>query len=181
MSLGIGDLVVHPAFGIGHIVDIEEKQFFEEQAHLYYKVSRRKHTMWFLLKADEETSVLRLVTPRNDLDQYRHVLKSPPVPLATDHQQRQRDLFGRLSQDSFQSVCEVLRDLVIGSRQEPLGQMETTLLRKTRESLYQEWALAAGISIPEAEREVESLLVRNTLEPTFDPLTGPAGGQATPH
>lgn len=180
MALGIGDLVVHPAFGIGHIVDIEEKQFFEEEARLYYKVSRLKHTMWFLLKAEEEPTVLRLVTARNDLDQYRQVLKSPPAPLAADHEQRQRDLFGRLNQGSFQGVCEVLRDLAIGSQREPLGQMETTLLRKTRESLYQEWALAGGVSILEAKGEVESLLVRDTVEPAFDHLTGPVGEQAAP-
>lgn len=180
MPLSIGDLVVHPVFGIGHIVEIEEKQFSERGARLYYKITRLKNTMWVLVK-DHETSELRLVTARADLDLYRHVLKSLPVPLIKDRQQRQRDLFGRLNQGSFQGVCEVLRDLTAWGRRGPLGQMETTLLQKTRESIYQEWALAAGVSTTEAMREVESLLVRDTAEPAFGPLIEPAGGQAKPY
>ncbi len=168
MTLSIGDLVIHPAFGIGHIVDIEEKQFFEEKARLYYKISRAKESMW-VLKTEEETAALRLVTARNDLDQYRRLLQGLPTPLAADHQQRQRELFGRSNEGSFQGMCEVLRDLDFWGRRELLGSMETTLLRKTRESLYQEWALAADVSIPQAKNEVESLLVRDNLEPVLGP------------
>jgi len=37
MPLKIGDLVVHPAFGIGHIAAVEEKQFSKTGAvRLYY-------------------------------------------------------------------------------------------------------------------------------------------------
>ena len=44
-QLKIGDLVVHPAFGIGHIVEIEEKLFSGKETCPYYKIIRPKHTM----------------------------------------------------------------------------------------------------------------------------------------
>jgi RNA polymerase-interacting CarD/CdnL/TRCF family regulator len=158
MQFKIGDLVVDPTFGIGHIVELEEKQFYHEGVHLYYKVTRDKQTMWTRVEA-QETTGLRLVTPKSELVHYRDLLKSPPIPLSTNPQQRQLELTSRLQQGSFQGVCEVMRDLTAWGRQKPLGQADTTTLQKTRYSLYEEWATAANISTTEASQEINSLLL----------------------
>jgi RNA polymerase-interacting CarD/CdnL/TRCF family regulator len=157
MQLKIGDSVVHPAFGIGHIVEIEEKSFFEKEVHLYYKITRPKHAMWVRVEA-REGGGLRLVTTKSELDYYRDLLKSSPVPLNTNQQQRQLDLASRLKQGSFQGVCEVVRDLTAWNWRKPLGQADTTTLQKSRDSLYQEWATAADVSAAEAITEIDSLL-----------------------
>jgi RNA polymerase-interacting CarD/CdnL/TRCF family regulator len=157
MQFKIGDLVVHPAFGIGHIVEIEEKSFSEKEIRLYYKVTRPKYTMWTRVEA-REGGGLRLVTAKSDLNHYRDLLKSPPVPLNTNQQQRQLDLVSRLKQGSFQDVCEVVRDLAAWNWRKPLGQADMTTLQKSRDSLYQEWATAADVSAAEAITEIDSLL-----------------------
>ena len=164
MQLKIGDLVVHPAFGIGHIVKIEEKLFSEKETRLYYKVVRLKHSMWVRVEAQEVTG-LRLVTAKSDLDHYRDVLKSPPVALDTNLQQRHLELVSRLNQGSFQGVCEVMRDLTAWGGREPLNRADTTTLQKTRDSLSQEWAAAASVSPTEAIREIDSLLL--ATEPAY--------------
>lgn len=98
MQLKIGDLVVHPAFGIGHIAEIEEKQFSKKGAtRLYYE-------------------------------------------------------------GSFRGVCKVMRDLTAWNLLKPLSQADTTILQKTRLSLYEEWATAAGVSATAATSEVDMLL-----------------------
>lgn len=158
MQLKIDDLVVHPAFGMGHIVEIEEKPFSEKETCPYYKIVRLKHTMWIRVAAQEATG-LRLVTAKSDLDHYRDVLKSPAVDLNANLQQRQLGLVSCLAQGSFQGVCEVMRDLTAWGRHEPLGRADTTTLQKTRDSLSQEWAIAAGVSPTEAIREIDSLLL----------------------
>lgn len=163
MQLKIGDLVVHPAFGIGHIVEIEEKQFSEKAVtQLYYKVTRLKDSMWIQVEA-QAAGGLRLVTVGSELDQYRDLLKSPPVPLNANQQQRQRELNGRLQEGSFQSVCEVMRDLTAGKLRESLSQADTTTLQKTQVSLYDEWAVAAGVSVTVARSEVDMLLQSRQL------------------
>jgi len=164
MQLKIGDLVVHPAFGLGHIVEIEQKPLSEKESGLYYKVVRLKHTMWVRVEAQEVTG-LRLVTAQSDLDHYRDLLKSPPVPLNADLQQRHLELVSRLNQGSFQGVCEVMRDLTAWGGREPLNRADTTTLQKTRASLSQEWAAAAGVSPTEAMREIDSLLL--ATEPAY--------------
>ena len=164
MQFKTGDLVVHPAFGVGHIAELEEKQFYHEGVHLHYKITRHKHSMWIRVDA-QEISGLRLVTPRSELAHYREVLKSPPVSLDANPQQRQLELVSRLQQGSFQGVCEVMRDLTAWGWQKPLGQADATTLEKTRDSLSEEWASSADISAIEANREIDSLLTTRQAHP----------------
>ena len=158
MQLKVGDLVVHPTYGVGRIVEIEEKKFSEKGVHLYYKVILPKRTVWIPVEA-QEASGLRLVTAKSDLDHYRNLLKSPPVLLDKNHHRRHLELVSRLKQGSFQALCEVVRDLTAWGWRKPLGQTDTATLQKTRQSLYQEWATAAGVSTTEAIKEIDSLLL----------------------
>ncbi|HMR63354.1 MAG TPA: hypothetical protein PKE64_05010, partial [Anaerolineae bacterium] len=61
-------------------------------------------------------------------------------------------------QGSFPVMCEIVRDLTASGWQKPLGATAKAILKKTQEKLYQEWAAAAEISIPEATKEIETLL-----------------------
>jgi RNA polymerase-interacting CarD/CdnL/TRCF family regulator len=79
--------------------------------------------------------------------------------LEKDYRQRHLDLVSRLKLGSFQIICEVVRDLTAWSWRKPLGRTDTTLLQKTRQSLYQEWATAADVSTTEAIKEIDSLLL----------------------
>jgi RNA polymerase-interacting CarD/CdnL/TRCF family regulator len=106
---------------MGHIVQIEEKQFSEKVKRLYYRVALLpKHTIWVPVETSERTG-LRPVTAKNQLDQYRDLLKSRPVTLPKKYDQRRRELLSRLNQGSFQVVVEVVRDLTAWSWRKPLG------------------------------------------------------------
>jgi RNA polymerase-interacting CarD/CdnL/TRCF family regulator len=157
MQLKVGDSVVHPVYGVGNIVKIEEKRFSEKEKLLYYKVALSKNTIWIPVEA-QTTIGLRLVTAKSDLDQYRDLLKSPPAPIPKDHNQRHRKQVNHPKQVSFQVVCEVVRDLSAWNLRKPLGREDKGTLMKTRERLYQEWAIAAGLPITEATKEIDALL-----------------------
>ena len=158
MQFKIGDRVVHPAYGLGQIASIEEKQFSEREPHLYYHVALTKRNLWVPVEA-EEASGLRLVTAKSELDQYRQVLQSRPTPLDKNHHHRHLDLAQRMKQNSFQTTCEVVRDLTAWGWRKPLGPTDTATLQKMRRSLYQEWGAAAGVSVTEATQEIEALLL----------------------
>lgn len=160
MQFKIGDVVVHPAYGIGHIIKIEEKQFSKKSvARLYYQVIMSDRNVMWTPVEDQVSNGLRLVTAKTNLDQYRDLLKSPPVSLNDDQpQSRYLELISRLKQGSFQVTCEVVRDLTLADWQRPLGITNKTILRKTQQRLYQEWASAADVSVAEATKEVDTLL-----------------------
>jgi RNA polymerase-interacting CarD/CdnL/TRCF family regulator len=158
MQYNIGDLVVHPAYGTGRIASIEKKQFSEKSARLYYQIVLPKLTVWVPVDIQQAVG-LRLVTAKDDLEQYRHLLRSPPVPLTVNHHRRHLELVNRLKEGSFQGMCEVVRDLTAWGWRKPLGRTDTVLLQKARSTLQQEWATAAGVSTTEASKEIDSLLL----------------------
>ena len=159
MQFKVDDHVVHPIYGVGHIIQIEEKEFSEQEIRRYYEVVLSRSTIWIPVGA-EETVGLRMVTAESDLGQYRELLKSTPVPLDNvKAQQRHLELAKRLKNGSFQVMCEVVRDLTASSRQKALGSTDRTTLQKTRDKLYQEWATAAGISIMDVMNEINALLM----------------------
>ncbi len=157
MQFKVGDFIVHPVYGVGRLVKIEERQFDERGARLYYQVTLPRSTVWIPVEAQAAIG-LRLATAKNDLDHYRDLLRSRPVPLNQDNKERHEDLVNRLNQCSFQVMCEVVRDLTAWSWKKPLGRRDMVTLKQTQESLYQEWAAADGVSIADAIKEVKSLL-----------------------
>ena len=158
MPFIVGDVVVHPDHGVGHIVKIEEKRFSGKEASLYYEITAQKSTVWVSV-ASSEALRLRPVTLISNLAQYRSVLQSPALALNKDHRQRHLELNDRMKQGTFQVMCEVVRDLTARSWQKPLNDFETVSLQRVRGRLCHEWAASEGISITEATQEVTSLLL----------------------
>ena len=157
MQFKAGDYVVHPTYGVGNIVRLEEKRLAEDQLRLYYVVMADKSTLWVPVD-DNGASGLREMTSKRELARYRDVLKSRPKALERDHHKRRLEISERLKQGSFLNLCEVVRDLAGLGWQKPLSEVDATSFHRFRDSLCREWAVAAGTTIPEAAAEVESLL-----------------------
>lgn len=158
MEFNVGDFVVHPIYGVGHIVKIEKKQFSDIKTRRYYKITLSiRNTIWIPVEAQTVLG-LRLVTAKKDLDQYRHLLKSHPVSLNDDHSKRQANLAKRLKQGSLAVMCEVVRDLTALDGRKRLRPTDRAFLLKARENLCQEWAVAASVSATEAIQEIDDLL-----------------------
>ena len=157
MPFKAGDYIVHPTYGVGSIVRLEEKRLAEDQPRWYYVVVVDKSTLWVPVD-DNNTAGLRAVTPKKDLDRYRAVLKGHPGALERDHNKRRTLINERIKQGSFQSLCEAVRDLSAQSWKRPLSEADLTLLQRLSRSLYREWATSANMSLPDATAEVQALL-----------------------
>jgi CarD family transcriptional regulator len=165
MAFKIGDTVVLPDHGVGKIVRLEEKRFAGAAARLYYEVSTPRSTIW--VPADQNVTVgLRAIINPTELPRYRRVLTSAPVELDSDRRQRQLEVSQRLKQNTFQLLCEVVRDLSARGWRKSLNETDMLALRKARESLCEEWSNAAGIPLAEAMHEVDDLLAEAKLAHT---------------
>jgi RNA polymerase-interacting CarD/CdnL/TRCF family regulator len=157
MEFRSGDYVVHPTYGVGCIVRVEERQLAEVNTRLYYVLTFGKTTVW--LPVDTAgTSALRLVTARRDLERYRTLLKSRPVEMTRDYKKRRLDINVQLANGSFQIVCEIVRDLTALGWHRPLAGVDASLLSKVRANLWEEWRTSTGQSLPEVIHEVTALL-----------------------
>jgi CarD family transcriptional regulator len=156
-----GDLVVHPAHGVGHIVAIEEMEFVVKKQSLFYRVGFDKTTIWVQVQND---GGIRAITKKADLAHYRNILESPPVSLDRNFHIRQKELETRLQNRSFQILCEVVRDLNALSGEKVLNNYERNLFRRTSHSLKQEWAFSSGIPLEETTLLINEMLQRGSIK-----------------
>ncbi len=157
MDFRSGDDVVHPSYGVGNIVRLEDRQLSENETRQYYVLAFGKTTVWTPVQTSG-TSLLRLVTAQQDLDQYRTLLKSRPTTLDRDFKKRRLEIQEQLARGSFQVVCEVVRDLTALGWNRPMNEIDASMLKRVRADLWQEWATSTGQSLPDAMQEVNSLL-----------------------
>lgn len=157
MEFKTGDDVVHPNYGVGNIVRLEERELATSGMRWYYVLAIGTATVWMPVHTDGSTT-LRAVTRKQDLEQYRAVLSSRPTVLDRDYKKRRLDLIERLTHSSFRVTCEIVRDLTALGWDRPTGETDATLLKKIRDNLWREWAAATGQSNQEAIQEVQALL-----------------------
>ena len=161
MDLKIGDRVVHPQYGVGHVVKLEEREFEPGVMRRYYEISIPGSTLWVPL--DQSTFGLRKLTVRSEIDRCRRVLSSRPLPLAEDARLRQSELSAHLKEGTIVAHCEVVRDLSAYGAHKPISGTIAAFLRVAQDVLCQEWAAVEEIPLAEAAGEISSLLEKSKL------------------
>ncbi len=154
--LKVNDQVVHSAHGIGRVVGLVTRQFGAE-ARRYYEISIERSTVWVPVDSDLPPE-LRLLTTQGELAHYRAILQGQPVSLTADHRQRRLDVSALLRTSSFQTLCELVRDLTARGWVKALGETDAAALRRARERLGREWAVADGVGQLAAIAEIDELL-----------------------
>lgn len=157
MFFQVGERVAYPAFGLGRIVVVVAKSFFEAETQEFYEVAGEFSTVWVQVN-EAATRGLRRLTRLEELPQYQAVLAAAPAAVSADARQRQRDLAARLKRHTFRDLCEIVRDLGAHGQTAPLNAEDAAGLNKSRRWLCQEWAAAAGLSLEGATAEVDRLL-----------------------
>lgn len=161
MDFKIGDSVVHPQYGVGHVVKLEDREFEPGLTRRYYEISIPGSTLWVPL--DQPTFGLRKLAARSELDHCRDVLSSRPLPLTEDSRLRQSDLSARLKVGTIVAHCEVVRDLSAYGAHKPISGTIAAFLRVAQDVLCQEWAMVEGITVAEANGEISLLLEKSKL------------------
>ncbi|MEP7134664.1 MAG: CarD family transcriptional regulator [Chloroflexota bacterium] len=161
MVFKVGDRVVHPKYGVGHVVNLEDREFEPGVLRRYYEISILGSTLWVPL--DLPTFGLRKLTVKNEIAQCRKILESQPLPLPEDARQRQANMAERLKMGTIRAHCEVVRDLYASVRHKPLSGTIGSFLQVTQDVLAQEWAAVEGVTVPEAGLEIHALLEKSPL------------------
>lgn len=158
----VGDTVVHPQYGVGHVVKLEDREFQPGVMRQYYEIAiPGGSTVWVPL--DQSTFGLRKLTVRSEIERCRQILASRPSPLTEDARLRQSDLSARLKEGTIAAHCEVVRDLAGYGAHKPISGTIASFLRVTQDVLCQEWAAVENITLAEATVEISLLLEKSKL------------------
>lgn len=156
----IGDRVVHPQYGVGQIVKLEDREFERGDTRRYYEMHiPGGSTVW--VPVDLSNSGLRRLASKSELAQCRDILQAHPSPLLEDGRVRQSALVAHLKQGTIAAQCEVVRDLSAFVAHKPSYGTITAFLESMLRVLCQEWSIVEGISISEAMSEISSLLEKS--------------------
>jgi RNA polymerase-interacting CarD/CdnL/TRCF family regulator len=156
MEIKVGDRVVHPKYGVGNVVGLQEREFEPGLLRLYYEISMRGTTLWVSLEMP--TFGLRKLTGRGEIARCRKILASHPSVLIEDPRQRQAEMADRLKLGSISAHCEVVRDLHAYFGDKPSTGRVGDFLQVARDVLCQEWAMVEGVTHLEAVEEINALL-----------------------
>lgn len=161
MDFKVGDRVVHPQYGVGHVVKLEDREFESGVMRRYYEISIPGSTLWVPL--DQSTFGLRKLAVRSEIDRCREILSSRPQPLTEDARLRQSELSARLKVGTIVAHCEVVRDLSAFGAHKPISGTIAAFLRVAQDVLCQEWAAVEEITLAEAAAEISVLLEKSKL------------------
>jgi RNA polymerase-interacting CarD/CdnL/TRCF family regulator len=157
----VGDHVIHWMYGLGEVIQLDEK-VLSEHTDKYYVVQIRDLTLWVPINQIGEPC-LRFPTPARDFEQIFRLLSSPGEPLSNDRLIRKTQLTERLNERTLKSICQVIRDLANYKRTNKFNETDTSILEHARNFLLNEWSIALSVPIQQAEHELRNLLKIDVL------------------
>lgn len=160
MDFKKNDWVVHCTHGVGQVMDIEERVFFDKVTR-YYMVQVSDLTIW--VPADENLSKrLRLPSSPASFKKAISVLSTRAEKLPNDYRQRNAQLSEMLKDGSTDSLCRVIRDLSAYRHERSWSEHDNALMRRTQKALLGEWSYTLSITPHEAELELNKSLSHKT-------------------
>lgn len=156
MKYHVGDQVIHLTYGLGRIIDIDEKSL-AGQTRQYYVVDTGQLTLWVLTDEMGEKN-MRLPTRSFEFKKLLNILGSPGEGLPDHHHERKNQLNERMHKRILANICFVIRDLTTRSKLHNLNENDRSVLRRAEEYLLEEWELSLGTSRSSAYKELDVLL-----------------------
>lgn len=164
MNFHTGDTVMHWTYGIGQIVNLEERSISGSKT-LYYAVQVGDMTVW--VPADKKLgSRLRTPSSKSHFQQLLAILSRPSEPLPEDRLERKTRLMELLQDGRPESLCQVIRDLTAYQKQQvrPLNDNDQMVLKQSRKTLLGEWGFVLSITPAQADHELHRLLTSEPLK-----------------
>ncbi len=156
MAYHVGDQVVHWVYGLGEIVQLDEKKL-SGQPENFYVVNIRDMTLWVPISETGERR-LRTLTPAEDFHKIFSILSSPGEPLSNDRLERRNQLTERLKDGTLESICLVIRDLALHKQIQKMNENDNAIQNRAMSFLLDEWSTVLSVPVQQADRELHELL-----------------------
>ena len=158
----VGNKVVHPCYGAGTIVRIQEKSIGDD-VHSYYIIKTVSRSMQLMVPVSRADFFgLRMVGDQIVLrNQLRLCCDQPGEgEIESDLRARQAGMRDQLKQGEYGGIAKIVRALFYLNSQRPLGTVDRQLFEQGKEFLAGELALAADMELPEAIDQVQDHLAQ---------------------
>jgi len=156
MEFQAGDNVIHAVYGLGKVLEREER-LTSDGSPIYYVVQIRDMTIW--VPADESLEKrLRVPTPFTRFESLVNTLSGAGETLPDDRHQRKLLLIEWLKDGDVESLFRAIRGLSSFGRIRPLNDGDQVLFKRLETSLTSEWSFIMSIPPASATHEMHRLL-----------------------
>ena len=156
MGFDIGDKVIHWTYGIGEVVNIEEKPIHGNPTNCY--VVRTSDLMIWIPINNLQQRSLRVPTSPEEFVRMFAILSNPSETLPEDRVMRKNQLIAQLKDGQLASICRVVRDLTHYNRSTKPNDQERSILERAINSLLTEWIYSLGVPLIQARQALTKLL-----------------------
>jgi RNA polymerase-interacting CarD/CdnL/TRCF family regulator len=152
----IGDWIVHVNYGIGQVVEIEEKSLGENNT-TYYRVDGQNGTYWVPVN-QADTDRIRPIASKEKLKNAMHVLTEKPQEIEDGYKQRQAYIKSIRQKVSLFADVNLVRDLSFLDTKKELSPTEQDSLEDLKKRLAMEWSVVMDINFQNALKKLEKKL-----------------------
>jgi RNA polymerase-interacting CarD/CdnL/TRCF family regulator len=156
MGFQVGDQVVHSIYGVGEIIQVDEKKIAGNTAQ-YYVVQIGTLTLWVPVNSNGD-STLRYPTPASEFSEIFTILSGPAQPLAQDRLARKTQLADQIKDGKLASVCKAIRDLTNHRKTQKMNEYDTATLERIKTFLLNEWCISLSVPLTQARQDLHHLL-----------------------
>ncbi len=156
MSFHIGDKVIHSAYGLGEIVQIEEKMINDHLMNCY--VVRASELMVWIPIKDLPQHSLRVPALPEEFIRLYSILTGPGEELLKDRVLRKEQLLTQMRDGQLASIFRVVRDLTSFKRSKKLNDQERSILERATSSLLTEWTYSLKLPVDQAYKAMTTML-----------------------
>jgi len=157
-ELAIGQVVVHPRYGAGTVVEVREGRKDEDHDKYYVIEIPSRALQVHLPVGSSQGADLRGLETLGRLTDALQILSSSPSELPKDYRERHTALTEGMQDGAPASLARAIRDLSGLQGRKSLSEIEGALFSNAKRQLAGELALVARIGLEEAMRQVEKAL-----------------------
>ncbi|HET6846267.1 MAG TPA: hypothetical protein VFH29_05495 [Anaerolineales bacterium] len=147
---------MHWTYGLGSVVRLENRELLGKKT-LYYAVQVGDMTVW-VPNDDQLTTRLRRPSTKGQLARLKTLLTKPGATLPQDRHERKTLLLEMLKDGRPESLCKVIRSLVVFAKNHPLNDNDQALLKRAQTALLAEWSFALNTTPEEIEMQLHKLI-----------------------
>lgn len=153
----VGDWVVHHAYGIGQIKQIEEKPIHGEVL-VCFRVKAMEGAEWWFPTNHAENPRIRPVASQYLIQRAQEELQKTSQDLDPDRDTWRLRINEVRASDDLIATSQIVRDLTILQTQRKINQTETMALNHFKNRLLREWAVSLNVEVEAIRPKLNRLL-----------------------
>jgi RNA polymerase-interacting CarD/CdnL/TRCF family regulator len=146
ITYSIGDWVVHHAYGIGQIKDVEKKPIRGEQV-ICFRVTTNAGAEWWFPQNETDNPRIRPVASPDVMQRIQTELQQPIGDLDPDRDIWKSRINEVRASDDLIATSQIVRDLTLLKMRRRLNQTESSALSHFTERLLREWSATMNMDV----------------------------------